>query len=285
MREGVSLSLSEKCFSEFVNLIYQLTGITIGSNRISLVEGRLRRRVLSLHYQSYEEYLEYVCTHKNEQVEFINLMTTNETYFFRTPRVWDYIEKIFLPQWILQHPDKKLTAWSAAASSGEEAHSLGVICQSFRDQNQKFNYQILGTDISTEMIELCQKGEYSGRSIEAFKKTRPEQFLKYMKSISNAQFQAHSDIRSRLKFQTHNLFSPLSSNEVFDLILIRNVLIYFKTSDQEKVLEVIQPKLAHDGLLVIGESESLSYIKSSFKSIEPLLYCHKQAEEMGSKAG
>ena len=167
-------------------------------------------------------------------------------------------------------------AWSAAASSGEEAHSLGILCQSFKEKNPEFLYQILGTDISHEMIELCQQGHYSGRSIEAFRKNRPQLFEKYMRNVQNDVFQVRTEIKSRLKFQKHNLFRPIENKDTFDLVLIRNVLIYFTGSDQEKVLRLIAPRLQPDSALIIGESESLSQhpiYRSSLWSIVLTMQC------------
>lgn len=264
--------LSEKCLNDFIKLIHELTGITIASNRNSMVEGRLRKRLTTLGLTSYESYLKLVREDRSEQVNFVDLVTTNETYFYRTPRVWDYIEKKFLPEWFAAHPKAVFTAWSAAASSGEEAHTLGIICQAFKEKNPDFLYQISGTDISKEMVGLCQQGHYLGRSIESFKKTRPELFEKYMTKAAGDSFQVIPEIKSRLKFQQHNLFQSLQHKERFDLVLIRNVLIYFKGPDQEKVISLIGPKMAEDGVMIIGESESLTHINTNFKSVEPLVY-------------
>lgn len=276
--------LSEKCFEQFLKLIHELTGITVAKNRNSMVEGRLRKRVTALSLSSYEEYLKLVKEDKNEQVNFIDLVTTNETYFFRTPRIWDYLENKFFPNWISSHPKQVFTAWSAAASSGEEAHSLGILCQSIKEKNPSFLYQIVGTDISAEMVELCKKGVYSGRSIDSFKKTKPALFEKHMKSTKEG-YEASQDIKSRIRFHQHNLFRPMASKDKFDLILIRNVLIYFTGPDQEKVLSLLTPRLSESGVLIIGESESLSHINTEFKPIEPLIYNLNAAAMQRAKAG
>lgn len=275
----MELVLSEKCFQEFLELIHELTGITIAKNRTSMIEGRLRKRITTLKLQSYESYLNLVKESRAEQGPFIDLVTTNETYFFRTPRIWDYIEHKFLPAWHSAHPKQIFNAWSAAASSGEEAHSLGLICQTFKEKNPGFLYQILGTDISQEMVGLCQAGQYTGRSIDSFKKTRAELFAKHMRPGPAGSFQVSPEIKSRLKFHQHNLFRPLQSSNNFDLILIRNVLIYFTGSDQEKVLSHLKPRMSESGILIIGESESLHHIETPFKSIEPFIY---RSEELNS---
>ncbi len=277
--------LSEKCFGEYLNLIHELTGITIAKNRTSMIEGRLRKRVSTLKLSSYEDYLRLVKQDRSEQISFIDLITTNETYFFRTPRIWDYLETKFLPKWIAEHPKQVFTAWSAAASSGEEAHSLGILCQSFKDKHPNFLYQIVGTDISAEMIGLCQSGAYSGRSIESFRKTRTPLFDRFMRLSDSEEFRVSSEIKSRLRFLQHNLFRPLPTQDRFDLVLLRNVLIYFTAKDQETVLSLVEPRLAENGVLIIGESESLTHIRTQFKPIEPFVYNSKNASSSMNKAG
>jgi chemotaxis protein methyltransferase CheR len=139
-------------------------------------------------------------------------------------------------------------AWSAAASSGEEAHSLAVICQAFKEVTAGFEYKITGTDISGEMINRCKKGDYSGRALEYFQKNKTECFKKYMKSAEGESFRALSEIRNHLHFEQHNLFYPSRLASKFDLILVRNVLIYFCPSDQETVLSLLAPKLKDAGV-------------------------------------
>lgn len=268
----MSLILNEKCLNDFIKIIHELTGITIAPNRSSMVEGRLRKRLTTLGLTSYESYLKLVREDSSEQVSFIDLVTTNETYFYRTPRIWDYIEKKLIPEWFTAHPKAIFSAWSAASSSGEEAHTLGIICQAFKENNPNFLYQITGTDVSREMVGLCQQGNYAGRSIESFKKNRPELFEKYMTKATGESYQVIPEIKSRLKFQQHNLFQSLQRKEQFNLVLIRNVLIYFKGPDQEKVVSLIGPKMAEDGVMIIGESESLTHINTGFTSVEPLVY-------------
>lgn len=268
----MDLVLTADCFANFVKLIHKLTGISVAANRTSMVEGRLKKRVASLNLRSYDEYLSLVQKDVAEQVYFIDLVTTNETYFYRTPRIWKYLEERFLPSWHALHPKTVFTAWSAAASSGEEAHTLGILCQALKDKSPSFSYQIYGTDISSEMIGMCREGKYGGRSIEVFKNTRPDLFEPYMQPISDDSFEVIPEIKNRLRFQTHNLFLPSSMQQRFDLVLVRNVLIYFQAQDQEKVASLIEPKMAEDGILIIGESESLTHIKTKFKSVESLIY-------------
>lgn len=266
-------SLNDNCFGELLKIIHQLTGITISPTRKSMVQGRVQKRLKANSLKSYEDYLKFLKDNKAEQVAFIDLMTTNETYFFRTPRVWNYIENTFLPVWVKSNPKGTLRAWSAASSTGDEAHSLGILFQDFKEKHPGFTYQIVGTDISQAMVKRCQEGRYSGRALEVFKSTKASIFQKYMKaSGNNSEYQVVEEIRSRIQFRQHNLFSVLPSNERFDLVLLRNVLIYFVPKDQEIVLNHVASRITNKGKLIIGESESLSFVKSDFNLIEPLIY-------------
>lgn len=281
----MEITLSDKCFNDYLKLIHELTGITIAANRMSMVEGRLRKRLVALNLPSYEDYLRLVKEDHIEREKFIDLVTTNETSFFRTPRIWDYIEKTILPKWIERHSSKKtFHVWSAAASSGEEAHSLGIILQNFKEKHPDFTFRVTGTDISSEMVDLCNKGEYSGRSLDYFQKNKPDLFRKYMVPVRDSTFKLIPDVKSHLHFTKHNLFRAFKPREKFDLVLVRNVLIYFSAPDQEKVLSLIESNLNSDGILIIGESESLSHIKTPYQHMEPLIYSLKSRAKSDGQA-
>lgn len=263
---------TENCFFAYQAFIHDLTGITIAADRIRMVEGRVQKRLKALHMSSYDDYLAHAKSNKSEQLKFIDVITTNKTYFFRTPRIWNYIEESFLPKWFANNPGKKFTAWSAAASSGEEAHSIGILCEEFRENNPGFRYQIIGTDISQAMVDLCEAGNYSTTATAAFKESNPDWFSKYMVPTGSGDFKVKDNIRSRLRFSQHNLFNVFNRSPAFDLVLVRNVLIYFDPTDQETVLKNINTRLKADGLLVIGESESLTHINCDYEKVAPYVY-------------
>lgn len=265
-------NLDDACFEKFIQLIHTLTGITIGKNRKTMVQGRLRKRVLALSLKNYEAYFDFVVKNDQEKRPFVDLVTTNETYFFRTPRIWNFIESQLIPEWVKNNPGKTFSSWSAAASTGEEAHSLGVLCQQFKDKNASFNYEISGSDISQRVIKICSEGTYQGRSIESFKKSMPLTFDRYMMKIDEETYSVSADIKKRIKFFEHNLFTPLNDKKTYNLILIRNVFIYFTPIDQKRVLDLILPKLSEGGILIIGESESISGMATGLVKVENLIY-------------
>lgn len=271
--------LDQVSLEKFLALVYKLTGISMGTNKKTLIQGRLRPRIRTLQLSSYGQYLEYLNSHKDEVQEFVNLVTTNETSFFRTQRVWDYFIKDFLPKWTADNPQKTLKIWSGASSSGEEIYTIGICCEEHRLKNIGFNYQITGTDISSEVLAVADIGKYSGRSIESFKTSNRQLFDKYMEQVEGV-FRIKSEIRSKIRFNIHNLFQLPMERKNYDIIFLRNVLIYFDPKDQEKVLSNISKALVTDGILVIGESESLNSLNTPFKYKLPLVY-EKQRESLG----
>ena len=119
------LRMNDLCFNQFSKLIHQMMGITIGADRKEMLSGRLRSRMRELSLDTYESYFEYLTANKSEHGSFVNAITTNETYFYRTPRIWNYVSGEFLPDWFQANQGKTLKVWSAASSTGEEAHTLG----------------------------------------------------------------------------------------------------------------------------------------------------------------
>lgn len=265
--------MSMNCFQQFTSLIHDWTGVTIGSDRQAMLVGRIRRRLSPSNCKSYEDYFEHVKNNKEEQAIFIDLVTTHETYFYRTPRIWNYLCDQFIPNWFSKNQSKKFSAWSAAASSGEEAHTLSIFCEEFKRQNSLFSFQILGTDISTDVVNKASQGNFSERAIRRFQLAKPDLVKKYISPANETgRHQVSNKIRGHIQFKSHNLFEKLSTQNKFDLVLLRNVLIYFTKEDQEKVLSHIKSCLSKDGILIIGESESLNNLNSDFQLISPLIY-------------
>jgi chemotaxis protein methyltransferase CheR len=277
---GIDLEeMDQSSLEKVLVLVHKFTGITMGVGKKTLIQGRLRPRIRKLGLLSYEQYLDYLSSHKNETQEFVNLVKTNETSFFRTQRVWDYFTKDFLPNWTAANPKKTLRIWSGAASSGEEIYTIGICCEEYRLKNIGFNYQIIGTDISSEVLATAEIGEYSGRSIENFKTSNRLLFDKYMEPVE-AVYRVRLEIKLKIKFAIHNLFQVPVERKNCDIIFLRNVLIYFEAKDQEKVLSNISKGLVADGILIIGESESLNSLKTPFKYKLPLVY-EKVEEDLG----
>jgi chemotaxis protein methyltransferase CheR len=247
------------------------TGIVMGERKWTLLEGRLRRRLRELELTGYRDYLQVLEARPEEVRDFIDLVTTNETSFFRTPRIWEYFAQQLLPRWFDAHPDMPLRVWSAAASSGEEAYTVAMLCEEFRTQHPTFRYRILATDIADGILRKASAAHYQGRSIEALQHSRPALVEKYFRAEGDG-FSAGPALRANVTFRKHNLHEVPREVGAIDVTLLRNVLIYFDTQGQQAVLANARRAMAPDGLLIVGESESLSRFDMGFVFEQPLIY-------------
>jgi chemotaxis protein methyltransferase CheR len=237
-----------------------------------MLESRLNKRLRSLNISDYKSYIAHVKANPGERQELTNRVTTNETYFYRTPRVWSHFTDEFIPGFLARKTGRPLRVWSAAASSGEEAHTCGVFLEESRLHTPGLEYSILGTDISTKVLAIANEGLYVGRPVARFQASLPEIFARHMRGDDTAGWKVTPQIKARIRFQQHNLLKPLTNTASFDVIFLRNVLIYFTNADQETILRNIARMLHPEGVLYIGESESLKHIDTEFEQVAPIIY-------------
>jgi chemotaxis protein methyltransferase CheR len=262
--------MTPAALAALIGLVHKHTGIAMTERKSILLQGRLRPRLRALSLHSYEDYFKLVEQRDAEVQLFINMVTTNDTAFFRTPHVWDFFKK-YLSSWSVQHPGKTLKIWSAAAASGEEAYSMAMLCQEFQRTKPGFQYQILATDISSAVIATAQTGLYGGRSIERVKVSHPTFYAQYFTSEGN-NARLDEGLKKHIRFAEHNLLQPLKTQERFDLVFLRNVLIYFEEDHQKKVVDLLRQNMVDEAKLILGESESLNRINTCYVLESPLVY-------------
>ena len=258
-----AVELGSSTLDAMLDLVRRHTGIAMTERKRVLLEGRLRPRLRQLALGSYEQYLSLVQAGGAEVQEFINMVTTSDTRFFRTPAVWDYFFTQFLPQWRQAHRGQCLRIWSAAAASGEEAYSAAMLCQEFSRQHPDFRYRILASDISTDVLKTAVDGCYGGRSADLLRRSHPQLVARYFKA-SGAVLQIAPELTASIQFVGHNLLTPLAPASPFDLIFLRNVLIYFDEENQTRVLEQAATAMAGDARLLLGEQESITRLNTAF---------------------
>jgi chemotaxis protein methyltransferase CheR len=251
------------------------TGIAMNERKWTMLKGRLRRRIMALDLPDYRDYLHVLDTNAEEVRDFIDLVTTNETSFFRTPRIWEYMAREYLPHWFAAHPNTPLRVWSAASSSGEEAWSMAMLCEEFRAQHPAFRYAIVGTDISDGILASASAGRYAGRSMEGLRQNHPVLLQKYFTSTVK-DIAAGEALRAHVTFRRHNLYDTPRDIGPIDLVLLRNVLIYFDTDGQREVLANVRRAMRPGGVLIVGESESLSRVAAGFAFEQPLIYRNEE---------
>ena len=274
-----SVSVSPALFEKFQQLIHQETGIWLGATKMALLCGRLSRRLRVLGISGLEEYFELVAQpeHFSERVAMIDAITTNETRFFREAKHFKFLEARVIPWWLRGAQQglrpKTIRVWSAACSSGEEPYSVAMLLAAHLMPEQDWNVTILATDISTRMLERARAGIYEiAKSADI-----PERLLKsfMLKGIAKeeGQMKVMPRIQEMVEFQRLNLAQgPYPPNGYFDLILCRNVLIYFDIESKHKVVERLTRCLTGGGLLFLGHAENLSGIRSPLRSLAPAIY-------------
>ncbi|GGC84816.1 CheR family methyltransferase [Undibacterium terreum] len=263
--------LNAATLAALIVLIRKHTGISISEKKSILLERRLRPRLQALALDNYHDYLSRLERDVNEVPYFIDMVTTNDTLFFRTPQIWKFFAAQFLPQWTRQHPGECLRIWSAASASGEEVYSIAMLCAEFQRLIKGFHYQILGTDISQSMLATATVGVYAGRSVERVKESHPQLFQKYFSAVAGG-VKVSDELKQFVSFSPHNLLSSLRSAKKFDIVFLRNVLIYFDVEHQQKVLANVLHSMKPQARLVVGESDSIGHMNTRYQLELPLVY-------------
>ena len=267
------IDLSDSTLKSVLEMVFKYTGITMNEKKRSLLQSRLRPRLRELSLKSYEEYVNYLKTTQSEVEVFIDCVTTNETFFFRTHRVWDFFNKRFLPEWYAEHKGETLKIWSAASSSGEEIYSLGICATEFQLKHPDFKFELNASDISQEILGKAQAGIYGERSVDGLKKYNVEWYHKYIETCGD-KWKIKDTIRNQVRFSSHNLMTSPKLKNYFDIVFLRNVMIYFQDTEQKIILKNVSQALKQRSHLVLGESESINRLETDLKFLEPLVYTY-----------
>lgn len=250
----------------FCRAIEAHAGISLKASKIDLVRTRLRSRVDAHGCSSFAEYRKFLQSLPDNHGEweiFTNLLTTNKTDFFREPKHFEYLVNTILPQW-LESGETIFKVWSAASSTGEEAYTLAMVLHRHLPQGRSF--KILASDIDTNVIATGKNAVYSQSKISEI----PAEYRNYAElgaGEARGWFRMNRELKDRISFQRHNLIEATSPGEnLFDLVLCRNVLIYFSP----KTIEFVQRKLYSStkpgGYFLIGHSESLQGISHDWQN-------------------
>jgi len=252
-------------FQRFADFAYIQASISIKPTKVTLLSNRLRKRVQALELSSFAEYYDYLMNNGKEEISrFLEVITTNETYFWRTVQNYELIKNYMVPELLRQsHPPLKF--WSAGCSTGEEPYNLAMELTESMKQHGVFPFEIDASDISERVVHVAREGRYNGRKIE---KVPPLQLRRYFREEPDrpGYFRVRDDIKDKVNFRVENLFS-VRRPAAYDCILCRNVMIYFQRLDQEVLIQAFYQNLKPGGFLIIGHSESLHLMRHSFEYI------------------
>lgn len=255
-------------FQLITELLRTRTGIRLVPGKEALVMGRLDRRIRHFGLTSYSEYIRRLRmpAHREELRNAIDLLTTNETSFFREEQHFEFLRDVILPA---RQANRKFRLWSAASSSGEEAYtSAMVIAEAMCDEA----WEVFGTDISSRVIRRARRGVYS---LDAANRIPRPLLMKYClkgRDEYDGMMAISRELRSRVSFTRANLMGDLRELGTFDVIMLRNVMIYFEAETRARLVGSLQDMLRPGGYLIVGHSETLSGIPSRLRVATPSIY-------------
>lgn len=260
--------ISDKDFSLFQKLIFKHTGIHLAEIKKSMLCGRLSKRLRSLNINDYQTYYELLTSgHAQGELETcINLITTNETYFFREPKHFDFLQQKILPT----YQGHSLRVWSAACSSGEEVYTLALVLA--ESLGVEKDWDILGSDISTQVLQKAAHGIYTMDRSEKIPKVMIYKHCLKGKDENVGRFTVTPAVRRHVRFAQINLNQQLPDTGMFDIVFLRNVMIYFQAETKAAVVGRIVEKMNPGGWLFIGHSETLSGVSRQLEQIQPTVY-------------
>ncbi|MBW3565923.1 MAG: protein-glutamate O-methyltransferase CheR [Acidobacteria bacterium] len=261
------MELPDDVFRKLRQTIYEKSGLWFSDNNKYLLQKRLSTRARQLNFDSFQKYFYFLAYDPAAAQEFdrvFELVTTNETYFFRESHQLDaFIHEIVPEMKAGVARGRKMRVWSAGCSSGEEAYTIAMLLD-LHGWYDKGEFEVFGSDLSQTMLSKARTGVYRATS---FRSTPPELKARYFEDVANESWRVRDEIRNRVSFGRLNLYE---SNRVallgaLDVIFCRNVIIYFNESSKKVVISNLRDRLIDGGYLLLGHSESLIALSTQFK--------------------
>lgn len=253
--------LSRRDFTRLAAFINDVAGIKMPDGKMTMLEGRLRRRVRATGTETIAGYSDWFFEdgHQDgEIVHLINAVTTNKTDFFREPRHFDHLRDAILPAF-REGGRRKLRAWSAACSTGAEPYTMAMVMDAFAAQHGGPDYTILATDLDTEVLEVARRGIYPAPLVAPVPPVLRQRYVLAARAAKRADVRIVPALRAKISFAQHNLMDGrYDIGDPMDMIFCRNVLIYFDKPTQEQVVRRLADCLRPGGYLFLGHSETIT---------------------------
>lgn len=269
----IDINISVRRYENLCRFIYEQCGIVLGQEKLTLVQGRLRKRASALGFPSINAYIDYILTNNLNSGEYFNLidsLTTNKTDFFRESNHFDFLVRIF-PDVLRNHPNQIIKVWSAGCSTGEEPYTIAIVLEELREK-YNFDYEITATDISVKVLKIAKTAIYEAEKVEAIPKIVKRKYLLASKNKDSMLYRIVPKLRNKVKFLRINFLENISFEETFDFIFCRNVIIYFDKATQQSVVRKIGRNLAPKGYLFLGHSESVDVAVTGLRRLQSTVY-------------
>jgi len=250
--------------------VKEISGIVLDTSKSYLVESRLSPILEDEGLNSFAELYRKARADSSKRLRttIIDAISTNETSFFRDSRPFDLLSHKLIPDIIEQksavagNMKPSINIWCAASSTGQEIYSVAIVLKELLQDLSKYTVKIVGTDISDAALETASRGKYSKLEIS---RGMTAEFLRRHFDQDGEYFRISDELRSISLFKRINLMDPISSIGKFDLIMCRNVAIYFSQEDKKVLFDKLADQLNPDGRLLIGSTESLVGMTDRFK--------------------
>ena len=268
------LQVTDAQLTRYSKLIYETTGIRISPQKKALLSNRLRRRLRETgtsDFDAYFEKLKKLPVADPEWDAFLQEITTHETYLFRDDAHWNWFQNEYLPGVIAEgragRRPKALAVWSAACSTGDEAHTAACCIANALQLSAGWSIRIVGTDLGVEAVQHAREGVFGPR---AMRLVPTDMKSRYFQQIEAERWKAKPQLSQWMSFQQHNLMLPHHGN--FDVVFLKNVLIYFDAGSKTTVLKHIRQALKPGGMLVVSAAEGVTDLVGDFERIHPWLF-------------
>lgn len=263
-----TISLSDSEFRRIGDIMYEAAGLSYNDSKKSLIQSRLAPRIMRLGLAGFADYIA-ILENESEAAEFqmaVDLLTTNETYFFREPKHYDLLQRE-LPTFASKNA---LSVWSAAASFGDEAYSTAMLLTDLQVAGRVGpNWSILGTDISHRVLLSAKEAIYPEDRLRAVSPERLRRYCLRGEGESQGQVLLQDKIRNRVQFGQLNLCKPFDGLGPFDVIFLRNVLIYFDPPTKTDVVDRVLATLKPGGLFFLGTAEGRVPCSTPLQTVIP----------------
>ena len=254
-------------FDLYRDLLKEKSGLTLTQDKCYLLDSRLTPIARKWNFANLDSMtVSLRGVPKPELIkDIVEAMTTNETSFFRDTKPFDQFRDIIIPHLMKTRSTKKVRIWCAAASTGQEPYSLAMVIKEMGAKLAGWTFEIVGTDISTEVLDLAKKGEYSQFEVQ---RGLPIQLLVKYFVQKGDKWAVKPELKSMIQYKYFNLLDSMAPLGKFDIIFCRNVLIYFDRDMKAKVLENMSGLIPDDGFVILGGAETVLGITESLKLME-----------------
>lgn len=236
-------------YESFKAQIYQITKIDLNAYKERQMKRRIDALIAKNKFTSYNAYVDALRKNPVMLEEFVNYLTINVSEFYRNPEQWNLLEKDVLP-YLFNKFGNNLKIWSAACSTGDEPYSLVMLLSKFMPLSR---IKIIATDIDKQILEKARMGLYNVKSLKGL----PEEFVqKYFREVNSNTFQISDNIKACVEFRQHDLLKDAYPTQC-DLIVCRNVLIYFTEEAKDEIYKKFNASLKKDGILFVGSTEQI----------------------------